>query len=79
MKLVIDMRKGELTILEGAGLGKIVAFKHPIKTILENTEINSEACFPIENDLPENLLGRTDLLTNFRVVFEKDKFSLESL
>lgn len=76
-ELGININQGTLIVLEGAGRGKIVAYKHKIKIKIEKIALENVVCFSLENDLPENILGRNDLLKKFRIIFERNFFIFE--
>ncbi len=77
-KLNIPLEKGELKVLEGAG-GTIVAYRHSVKLKLCGKEIHIKACFcEKESSIPENILGRRDVIDHFKVLFDKNNFTLLS-
>lgn len=76
-KLGITVEKGEIIVLEGAG-GNIVGYLHPLKILLCDREIKVIACFSEKDDVPENILGRKDVINNFQLILSKNWFELES-
>ncbi len=76
-RLKIPLKKGKMEIIEGAGHGTIVAYKHPIKMRIADKLIKIDAFFSIRNDVPENIFGREELITNFKITFRRDGFSME--
>lgn len=76
-KLGIDLENGEMKVLEGAG-GNLIAYKHQIKLKICDKEIEIIACFSEKEDIPENILGRKEIINNFKLVFDKNHFELVS-
>jgi len=76
-RLTIPLKEGEMEILEDIGYGTVVAHKHPIEMKIADRLIKMNACFSIRDDVPENILGREELISNFKVIFRKDGFSME--
>ncbi len=76
-KLGIRVEEGEMIVLEGAG-GNIIGYLHSIKILLCNREIEIIACFSEKDDVPEHILGRKDVINNFKLTLSKDWFELES-
>lgn len=76
-RLGIRLEQGEKEIIEGVGEGKIIVYKHNVKIRIGQDILDVAACFSSKNDVPENILGRVDLLKNFKVILIKNKFVLE--
>jgi len=76
-RLRIPLTKGKMEIIEGVGHGTIVAYKHPIEMRIADRSIKITACFSMRDDIPENILGREELISNFKITFRKDGFSME--
>lgn len=76
-KLGLVVEEGEMKVLEGAG-GSIVAYIHYIKMILCDKEIEIGACFSEKEDVPENILGRKDVINHFKLILDKEGFELIS-
>lgn len=74
-KLGINVEEGEMKVLEGAG-GSIVAYIHQVNIILCNKEIGIKACFSEKEDVPENILGRKDVINHFKLILDKERFEL---
>ena len=74
-KLNIPMENGKIKILEGAG-GTILARVHPVKINIAGIKIKTVACFSEKNDVPEQILGRLDILNHFKLVLDKHYFEL---
>ena len=74
-KLNIPLENGKIKILEGAG-GTILARVHPVKINIGGIKIKTLACFSEKNDVPEQILGRLDILNHFKLVLDKHYFEL---
>ncbi len=75
-ELGITVEKGEMIVLDGAG-GSIVAYLHPLKVRFCEKEVDIKACFSEKENIPENILGRKDVINNFQLTLSKDWFELE--
>lgn len=56
----------------------IVGYLHHLKILLCDQEITVIACFSEKDDVPENIMGRKDVINNFKLTLSKDWFELES-
>lgn len=74
-ELGLVIEKGEMKILEAAA-GNVVGYLHPLTAIIADKEMKILACF-CENDLPENILGRKDIINNFTLIMDKFRFELK--
>lgn len=75
--LGIIVENGEMIVLAGAG-GNIVAYLHPLKVKFCDKELEIVVCFSEKEDIPEHILGRKDVINNFKLTLSKDWFELES-
>ncbi len=73
--LGISVEKGKLKILQGAG-GNLVAYLHPVRIKLCDLNLPIIACFSEKNDVPEHILGRSDVLNHFKLILDRDQFEL---
>ena len=75
-ELGIDVEGGQKEILDGAG-GHILVYKHALEIKIGKKLIKTKGCFSIRNDIPENVIGRKDMIDNFKIIFSKNNFTLE--
>jgi len=74
-KLGVIVEEGKMKLLEGAG-GNLLAYIHPLTISICDKEIKIDVCFSEKNDIPEHILGRKDILNNFKLILDKNHFEL---
>ena len=70
--LGLTLHKGQESTVKGVGGEEIKIFIHKVKVRIDKEELEIRAGFAEREDIPY-LLGRTDILTHFNMLFEKDK------
>jgi len=70
--LGLKLQDGQESTVIGVGGEEIKIFVHKITIRIEEEKIQVRAGFAEREDIPY-LLGRTDILTHFNILFEKDR------
>jgi len=70
--LGLKLQDGQESSVTGVGGEEIKIFVHKITIRIEEEKLQVRAGFAEREDIPY-LLGRTDILTHFNILFEKDK------
>jgi len=68
----LKLQDGQESTVTGVGGEEIKIFVHKITVRIEEEKLKVRAGFAEREDIPY-LLGRTDILTHFNILFEKDK------
>lgn len=70
--LGLKLQEGQESIVTGVGGQEVRIFIHRITVRIGDQEIKVRAGFAEREDIPY-LLGRTDILTHFNILFEKNR------
>jgi predicted aspartyl protease len=70
--LGLKLQDGQESTVTGVGGEEIKIFIHKITIRIEEEKLHVRAGFAEREDIPY-LLGRTDILTHFNILFKKDK------
>lgn len=70
--LNLRLHEGQESTVKGVGGEEITIFIHKITVRIDKEELKIRAGFAEREDIPY-LLGRTDILTHFNILFEKNK------
>jgi len=70
--LGLKLQDGQESTVTGVGGEEIKIFVHKITVRIEEEKLKVRAGFAEREDIPY-LLGRTDILTHFNILFEKDR------